>query len=93
MRASAVNPLSGRRLPGLLTASGLVVDDIGSRALVQPADAATGPLTTMLGAMAVERGLLTPVQRDEFLADLSAAAERGDFLMSVTMFAVLVHRA
>ncbi|RZS36828.1 methyltransferase family protein [Herbihabitans rhizosphaerae] len=83
------NPLSGRRLPGQLTAAGLTVTDIGSQALVQPQEAAAGPLTQMLGAAAVDNGWITDEQRHTLVADLAAAGERGDFFLSVTMFGVL----
>ena len=92
MREGIVSPLAGRRLPGWLTSAGLVVSDIGSSALVQPPSAATGPLVTMLGRMARDRGAITEAQRVSLMADLAAGAERGDFLMSVTMFAVVARR-
>jgi len=91
MRGGVANPLAGRRLPGHLTGAGLVVDDLGSQALVQPAAAATGPLVAMIGKMALARGAIDETQRDRFLADLAKGAETGDFHMSVTMFAVLAH--
>jgi hypothetical protein len=89
MRGGVANPLAGRRLAGQLTAAGLVVADLGSQALVQSADAATGPLVRMIAKMAVDRGAIDERQRDRFLADLATGAETGDFHMSVTMFAVL----
>lgn len=92
MRRSLTNPLAGRHLPGQLTAAGLAVDDVGSQALVQPPSTATGPLVRLLGKLAMDRGAITEKQRDQFLADLAAGAEAGDFHMSVTMFAVLAHR-
>ncbi|HEV7650108.1 MAG TPA: methyltransferase domain-containing protein [Actinophytocola sp.] len=92
MRAGITNPLAGRLLPGQLTAAGLTVDDIGSQALVQSREAATGPLMTMLGRMARDRGAISEARRASFMADVAAGAERGDFLMSVTMFAVAGHR-
>jgi SAM-dependent methyltransferase len=92
MRAGITSPLAGRLLPGWLTSAGLVVDDIGSQALVQPDSAAAGPLVTMLGRIARDRGAITEAQRAQFMADLAAGAQRGDFLMAVTMFAVVAHR-
>jgi SAM-dependent methyltransferase len=92
MRAGFANPLSGRLLPGLLSGAGLAVEDIGSQALVQPPSAATGPLVTRLGALARDRGAITEEQRALFMADLAVGAERGDFVLSVTMFAVVAHR-
>ncbi len=92
MRAGITNPLAGRRLPGLASAAGLVVDDIGSQALIQSREAATGSLMTMLGRLARDRGAVTEAQRALFMADVAAGAERGDFMLSVTMFAVVAHR-
>jgi SAM-dependent methyltransferase len=92
MRGGVVNPHAARRLPGQLTGAGLTVDDIGSQALVQSPDAATGPLVAMLGRMAVDRGVIGARECERFRAGLAAGAQTGDFHMSVTMFAVLAHR-
>jgi SAM-dependent methyltransferase len=92
MRGGITNPLAGRRLPGQLAGAGLVVDDIGSQALVQSPAAATGPLVRMLGRMGVDRGVIDEAQCARFLADLADGAATGEFHMSVTMFAVLAHR-
>jgi SAM-dependent methyltransferase len=92
MRGGICNPFAARRLPGHLVRAGLVIDDIGSQALVQSPSAATGPLVRMLGRMAVDRGVIDAEGCEQFLADLAAGAESGDFHMSVTMFSVLAHR-
>lgn len=92
MRGGIANPFAARRLAGHLRRAGLTVDDVGSQALVQSPDAATGPLVRMLGRMAVDRGVIDADGCEQFLADLAAGAASGDFHMSVTMFAVLAHR-
>ncbi|MGQ0838357.1 methyltransferase domain-containing protein [Actinokineospora sp.] len=92
MRANLANPHSGRRVPGLLTAAGLRVVDLGSQALVQEQSAATGPLVHMMGEAGVAAGVITADQRDRFFADLATAAAGGGFHLSVTMFAVLAQR-
>jgi SAM-dependent methyltransferase len=92
MRGGIANPFAARRLPGHVLRAGLTVDDIGSQALVQDPSAATGPLVRMLGRMAVDRGVIDAEGCEQFLKDLAAGAESGDFHMSVTMFAVLAHR-
>lgn len=92
MLRTATNPYSARRLPGLLTAAGLTVADIGSEALLQPPDAATGPLVRLMAQTAEADGAITPEQRERLLADLAASADRGAFFMSVTMFAVLARK-
>lgn len=92
MRGGIANPFAARRLAGHVQRAGLTVDDIGSQALVQSPSAATGPLVRMLGRMAVDRGVIDAEGCEQFLADLAAGAESGDFHMSVTMFAVLARR-
>ncbi|TQM29334.1 ubiquinone/menaquinone biosynthesis C-methylase UbiE [Nocardia bhagyanarayanae] len=90
--SATTNPLSGRRLPGLLTQAGLVIDDIGSHALVQDRSVGPGSLVTRISAMAVARGSITEAQRDQLLDDLERGADSGDIHLSVTMFAVLAHK-
>lgn len=90
--SSAANPHAGRKLAGQLSAAGLQVADLGSQALIQDPGKVTWPLIRMLGEKAVQRGLITEQQRDRLYADLTSAAERGAFHMSVTMFGVIAHR-
>ncbi|MEV0298839.1 methyltransferase domain-containing protein [Nocardia sp. NPDC050710] len=92
LAAATTNPHSGRRLPGLLTRAGLVIDEIGSHALVQDRSVGAGSLVTRISAMAVARGAITEAQRDKLLADLRRGADTGDIHLSVTMFAVLAHK-
>lgn len=89
---NTTNPFSGRRLSGLLTEAGLVVDDIGSHALVQDASIGAGALVARISAMAVARRAITEEQRQHLLAELDAGARTGDIHLSVTMFAVLAHK-
>jgi stage V sporulation protein SpoVS len=89
---NTTNPFSGRRLPGLLQQAGLVIDEVGSQALVQEGSIGAGALVARISAMAVARGAITEAQREELLADLQAGAESGDIHLSVTMFAVLAHK-
>ncbi|WP_040744744.1 methyltransferase domain-containing protein [Nocardia transvalensis] len=90
--ANTTAPFAGRRLPGLLTRSGLVIDDVGSHALVQDAAVGAGALVGRVSAMAVARGAITEEQRAQLLADLEAGARTGDIHLSVTIFAVLAHK-
>jgi SAM-dependent methyltransferase len=89
---AAANPYAGRKLLGYVAAAGLVVDDIGSQALVQDHRNANWQLIRMLGESAVQAALITAEQRERLYADLSAAAEQGSLHMSVTMFGVIAHR-
>lgn len=86
------NPYAGRRLAGQLTAAGLVVDDIGSHALIQDRSVGAGPLVAKIADMTVARMTITRAQRDQLIADLDDAAAAGAAHLSVTMFAVLAHK-
>jgi hypothetical protein len=92
MLSHTANPHSGRLLPGQLTSAGLVVEDIGTEALIQDPGDVTGPLVQMMTAAAIAEGAITDVQSVELLDQLNAAARSGDFHMSVTMFAYLVRK-
>ncbi|NNH73250.1 methyltransferase domain-containing protein, partial [Nocardia uniformis] len=92
MISSTTNPFAGRKLAGQLTRAGLVVDDIGSHALIQDQRAGAGALVARVADMAVARGAITEGQRDQLVADLEAGAASGDIHLSVTIFAVLAHK-
>jgi ubiquinone/menaquinone biosynthesis C-methylase UbiE len=86
------NPYAGRRLAGQLTAAGLVIDDIGSHALIQDRGVGAGPLVAKIADMTVSRMTITQGQRDQLVTDLDEAATQGAVHLSVTMFAVLAHK-
>ncbi|MFD3748604.1 methyltransferase domain-containing protein [Nocardia sp. NPDC058633] len=90
--SSTTNPLSGRRLGGLLTGAGLVVDEIGSHALVQDRTVGAGALVSRIAELAALRGVITTAERDQLITDLQAGADRGDIHISVTLFGALVHK-
>ncbi|WP_330251153.1 methyltransferase domain-containing protein [Nocardia sp. NBC_00565] len=90
--SATTNPFAGRRLSGLLTKAGLVIDEVGSHALVQDRTVGAGSLVNRISAMAVARGSITEAQRDQLIADLQQGADSGDIHLSVTMFAVLAHK-
>ncbi|MFJ4656258.1 methyltransferase domain-containing protein [Nocardia sp. NPDC088792] len=92
MIAGTTNPYAGRRLSGQLTQAGLVVDDIGSHALIQDGSIGAGALVARVADMAVARSAITQAQRDRLIADLEAGAASGDIHLSVTIFAVLAHK-
>ncbi|MFZ2174480.1 MAG: methyltransferase domain-containing protein [Rhodococcus sp. (in: high G+C Gram-positive bacteria)] len=92
MLGRTANPLSGRLLRGQLTAAGLTIEDVGSQALIQESDDATGPLVQMMTEYAVAEGSITPGERTALLGELDAGARSGDFHMSVTMFAYLARK-
>jgi ubiquinone/menaquinone biosynthesis C-methylase UbiE len=88
---ATTNPFSGRRISGQLSKAGLIVDEIGSHALVQERSVGAGALVSRISALAVMRGAITEAERRELLDDLAAGAATGDTHLSVTMFAVLAH--
>ncbi|WP_306363524.1 methyltransferase domain-containing protein [Nocardia sp. CC227C] len=88
--AQTANRHSGRRLPGLLAAAGLTVDEIGADAVVWDRTFIDTMLATGL-EQAVSAGAVTPDQRERFLSELARGAEAGDYHCSVTMFAVVAH--
>lgn len=90
--ASTTQPFSGRRLSGLLSQAGLVIDEVASHALVQDPSAGAGALVGRISAMAVARGAITEPQRERLLTDLAMGARTGDIHLSVTVFAVLAHK-
>ncbi|APE37926.1 SAM-dependent methyltransferase [Nocardia mangyaensis] len=90
--SSTTNPLSGRRIAGLLSGAGLVVDGIGSHALVQDRTVGAGALVTRIAGLAALRGVITSAERDQLIVDLQAGADRGDIHISVTLFGTLVHK-
>lgn len=68
-----------------------MVDDRASQALISDSRAITGVVADM-GALAVGQGAITEEQFVRLRSDLEAAAGRGDFHRSVTMFGVLAHK-
>ncbi|MFC6011881.1 methyltransferase domain-containing protein [Nocardia lasii] len=90
--SATTNPLSGRALGGLLAGAGLVVDEIGSHALVQDRAVGAGTLVSRIAELATLRGVITTTERDQLLADLEAGAARGDIHLSVTLFGALAHK-
>lgn len=90
--AQAPNRNSGRRLRGLLTGAGFTVDDIGSEAVIfDPAMSA--PMYAAQAAAAVAAGIITAAQADQAAAELEHGIATGDYLFSVTMYAVVGHLA
>ncbi len=91
MRQKSPNPGSGRRLRGLLVRAGLVIDDVGSEAVICDPGTAT-LMYELMSARAVMTGLITAQQRSTLLGDVAAGVDSGDFHLSVTMFAALAHK-
>ncbi|HET8594887.1 MAG TPA: methyltransferase domain-containing protein [Intrasporangium sp.] len=88
------NPHSGRNLPSLLRAAGLMVDsDVGSSAIVLQGEAVLRAGFIRENAhLAVEHGLLPRDQADQLVDSIRAAAEAGEAFFAVTMFAVIGRR-
>ncbi|MFG3224574.1 methyltransferase domain-containing protein [Kitasatospora sp. NPDC048194] len=91
-RSAAATPDAGRRLAEWLTGAGLSVDHAGADVLLHDPRTVSLPIVRGLAAAALGKGLISEEQRDRLHAGLTAAAERGAFHLSVTMFAVVAHR-
>ncbi|MEU5760451.1 methyltransferase domain-containing protein [Nocardia sp. NPDC047648] len=89
--ATTPNPKSGRSLRGLLTAAGFAIDDIGSEAVIWDPQTIR-PLFAQMTERARADGVITEQERDDLAATMEAGIARGDYHLSVTMFAVLGHR-
>ncbi|WP_316524491.1 methyltransferase domain-containing protein [Kitasatospora brasiliensis] len=89
---TAATPHAGRSLAGWLAGAGLTVDHTGADVLLADPYAVPRPLLRAICTTAIERGLLTEERRDRLYDDLDAAAERGAFHLSVTMFTAVAHR-
>ncbi|CAM3805713.1 methyltransferase domain-containing protein [Smaragdicoccus niigatensis] len=89
MLTATPNPHSGRRLSGQVVLAGLTVADMGSEALIWPADIVTGMLLPMFVSTAQQAGFITTEQAARFATELQAAAHSGELHMSVTMFCAL----
>ncbi len=88
--ARTPNRNSGRRLRGLMTAAGFTIDDIGSGAVIFDVDT-SAPMYAAQTAAAVAAGIITEAQAERAAADLERGLATGDYLFSVTMYAVLGH--
>ncbi len=92
MLATTPNPKSGRSLRGLLTAAGFAIDDVGSQAVIWDPETIR-PLFAQMTERARAAGSITEQERTDLAAAMEAGIARGDYHLSVTMFAVLAHRA
>ncbi len=91
MLASTPNPTSGRRLRGLLTGAGFAIDDMGSEAVIWDPETIR-PLFAQMIDGALAEGVITEQERVDLVAAMESGIARGDYHLSVTMFAVLAHR-
>ncbi|MGW4090152.1 methyltransferase domain-containing protein [Nocardia sp. NPDC004750] len=92
MLTTTPNPKSGRSLRGLLTAAGFAIDDVGSQAVIWDPETIR-PLFAQMTERARAAGAITEQERTDLAAAMEAGIARGDYHLSVTMFAVLGHRA
>ncbi|MEV6769140.1 methyltransferase domain-containing protein [Nocardia sp. NPDC051030] len=90
MESASPNRNSGRRLRGLLTEAGFIIDDIGSEAVIWSPEAIM-PMFTIFLEGNVEEGVITEAQRDQIVGELEHGIATGDYHFSVTMFAVVAH--
>ncbi|WP_280477727.1 methyltransferase domain-containing protein [Nocardia asiatica] len=90
MLTTTPNPKSGRRLRGLLTAAGFTIDDMGSEAVIWDPETIR-PLFAQMTERAYTDGVITEQEREDLAAAMEDGIARGDYHLSVTMFAVLGH--
>ena len=88
------NPLAARHIPRQVRDAGLTLEpDIGSAALIMPADIALGsPLLAMACAAAVADGTITSEEADEALRRQRAAVIEGVAFSAVTVFGFVAHK-
>ncbi|MFF3572134.1 methyltransferase domain-containing protein [Nocardia jiangxiensis] len=91
METNSPNRNSGRHLRGRLVEAGLVIDDVGSEAVIWEPESIL-PMYTAVTERGLADGLITAAQRDRVLADIERGTESGDYHFSVTMFAVVAHK-
>ncbi|WP_330232228.1 methyltransferase domain-containing protein [Nocardia sp. NBC_00508] len=91
MLAATPNPTSGRRLRGLLTAAGFAIDDMGSEAVIWDPETIR-PLFAQMVDGALAEGVITGQERLDLDTAMESGIARGDYHLSVTMFAVLAHQ-
>ncbi len=90
MLTTTPNPKSGRSLRGLLTAAGFAIDDVGSEAVIWDPETIR-PLFAQMTERAHTDGVITDQERRDLAAAMEDGIARGDYHLSVTMFAVLGH--
>jgi len=88
IREQIANPHSGRLIRGQLAACGLDIVDTTGAVLIQPQEAATRPPASILGTQAAALGVISADDAVRLAQLFVDAAGRGDFHLSVTMFAV-----
>ncbi|HET6295848.1 MAG TPA: methyltransferase domain-containing protein [Kribbella sp.] len=86
--AEAANPYSGRTLRGLLAATGLTITGETAATWIEPQEGANEGFVPMIGRVATAAGAITPTEGATFQAQITEAATRGAFHMSLTMYAV-----
>ncbi|WP_459545127.1 methyltransferase domain-containing protein [Nocardia sp. X0981] len=90
MLEATPNAKSGRSLRGLLVAAGFEIDDMGSEAVIWD-PTTVRPMFDQLGRSALARGVVTEQELTDLTARIDEGLAVGDYLLSVTMFAVLGH--
>lgn len=84
----SANPFSGRQLRGLLAGAGLEITGETATTWIEPQQGAREGFVAMMHLTAAQAGVITPAEADAFSQGLAAAADRGAFHLSLTMYAV-----
>ena len=84
----SANPFSGRQLRGLLADAGLEITGETAATWIEPQEGARQGFVSMMHLTSAEAGVITPTEADAFAQGLAAAADRGAFHLSLTMYSV-----
>lgn len=88
--AGSANPYSGRRLRGLLAGAGAGLEITGETAAtwIEPQEGARQGFVSMMHLTSLEAGVITRAEAEAFAQGIADAADRGEFHLSLTMYAV-----
>jgi len=91
--ADSANPYSGRRLRGLLAAAGLTITGETAATWIEPQEGARQGFVSMMHLTSLEAGVITRAEAEAFAQGIADAADRGEFHLSLTMYAVSAVKA
>ncbi|MEI8410635.1 MULTISPECIES: methyltransferase domain-containing protein [unclassified Kribbella] len=86
--ADSANPYSGRRLRGLLAGAGLEITGETAATWIEPQEGARQGFVSMMHLTSLEAGVITRAEAEAFAQGIADAADRGEFHLSLTMYAV-----
>lgn len=84
----SANPYSGRMLRALIADAGLTTLDETAATWIEPQSGASEGFVSRMGHVSAAAGAITQAEAEAFHRDITEAAKRGAFHMSLTMYAV-----